>query len=159
MATNEKNTPNQAAPQGASSSARRRRRRSHHSGGSTQAQSGGQNGEKAAAAQPKKQSGGKAAANRQPSQNQGRKQNGRGSSGTKNTPAKAGQEPRSHRAAEPRRRTSAQEEDPGLVLITRRPPKQKFANFEEYIAAHGGVTAPIPGEEETDPDDRTEENR
>lgn len=35
------------------------------------------------------------------------------------------------------------EEDPGLELITRRPPKQKFANFEEYIAAHGGVTVPV----------------
>ena len=28
----------------------------------------------------------------------------------------------------------------------RRPPKQKFANFEEYMAAHGGATAPIAGE-------------
>ena len=33
----------------------------------------------------------------------------------------------------------------GLLLITRRPPKQKFANFEEYIAAHGGVTVPVEG--------------
>ena len=39
------------------------------------------------------------------------------------------------------------DDDPGLLLITRRPPKQKFANFEEYIAAHGGATAPIEGEE------------
>lgn len=36
-----------------------------------------------------------------------------------------------------------QQEDPGLLLISRRPPKQKFANFEEYIAAHGGVTSPV----------------
>ena len=28
----------------------------------------------------------------------------------------------------------------------RSPPKQKFANFEEYMAAHGGATAPIAGE-------------
>ena len=34
------------------------------------------------------------------------------------------------------------------MLITRRPPKQKFANFEEYIAAHGGITSPIQGEEQ-----------
>ena len=34
-------------------------------------------------------------------------------------------------------------DDPGLVLISRRPPQQKFSNFEEYMAAHGGATAPI----------------
>ncbi len=34
---------------------------------------------------------------------------------------------------------------PGLELITRRPPKQKFANFEDYLAAHGGHDrAPAP---------------
>lgn len=40
----------------------------------------------------------------------------------------------------------AVEEDPGLELIARRPPKQKFANFEEYLAAHGGMTVPLPEE-------------
>ena len=25
----------------------------------------------------------------------------------------------------------------------RRPPQQKFTNFEEYMTAHGGATAPI----------------
>ena len=30
-----------------------------------------------------------------------------------------------------------------LVLISRRPPQQKFSSFEEYMAAHGGATAPI----------------
>lgn len=161
MATNEKNTPASTATQGASSSARRRRRRSHH-GGTSQAQNGGQNGEKTAAAQPKKQAGNKgaASASRQTSQSQGRRQNGRGAAPAKNAPAKSGPEPRSHRTPEPRRRASVpQEEDPGLVLITRRPPKQKFANFEEYIAAHGGVTAPIPGAEETDPIDGAERDR
>ena len=54
----------------------------------------------------------------------------------------------STRAARAQRR--AAEEDPGLELITRRPPKQKFANFEEYLAAHGGMTVPLP-EEETAP--------
>ncbi|MFR5929706.1 MAG: hypothetical protein ACLUGI_03515 [Subdoligranulum sp.] len=48
--------------------------------------------------------------------------------------------PRSRVNREPR------EEDPGLEMISRRPPKQKFANFEEYVAAHGGATAPIAGE-------------
>ena len=35
------------------------------------------------------------------------------------------------------------DEDPGLVLISRRPPQQKFTSFEEYMDAHGGATAPI----------------
>ena len=35
------------------------------------------------------------------------------------------------------------DEDPGLVLISRRPPQQKFTSFEEYMTAHGGATAPI----------------
>ena len=37
----------------------------------------------------------------------------------------------------------ARDEDPGLMLISRRPPQQKFTNFEEYMTAHGGATAPI----------------
>ena len=47
--------------------------------------------------------------------------------------------------AEPSRRgrAAARDEDPGLVLISRRPPQQKFTNFEEYMNAHGGATAPI----------------
>ena len=48
--------------------------------------------------------------------------------------------------AEPARRgrgVAARDEDPGLVLISRRPPQQKFTNFEEYMNAHGGATAPI----------------
>ena len=48
--------------------------------------------------------------------------------------------------AEPARRgrgAVARDEDPGLVLISRRPPQQKFTNFEEYMNAHGGATAPI----------------
>lgn len=34
-------------------------------------------------------------------------------------------------------------ENPGLMLISRRPPQQKFANFEDYMAARGGATAPV----------------
>ena len=41
------------------------------------------------------------------------------------------------------RQPAAKDEDPGLVLISRRPPQQKFTNFEEYMNAHGGATAPI----------------
>jgi ATP-dependent RNA helicase RhlE len=29
------------------------------------------------------------------------------------------------------------------VLISRRPPQQKFTSFEEYMNARGGATAPI----------------
>ena len=42
----------------------------------------------------------------------------------------------------------ARDEDPGLMMISRRPPQQKFTNFEEYMTAHGGATAPI--EDHTD---------
>ena len=42
----------------------------------------------------------------------------------------------------------ARDEDAGLMLISRRPPQQKFTNFEEYMTAHGGATAPI--EDHTD---------
>ena len=42
-----------------------------------------------------------------------------------------------------RSRAAVRDEDPGLVLISRRPPQQKFTNFEEYMNAHGGATAPI----------------
>ena len=54
------------------------------------------------------------------------------------------------RGGKGRRPAQEAEEDAGLLLITRRPPKQKFANFEEYIAAHGGVSAPVEGEEAGD---------
>ena len=50
--------------------------------------------------------------------------------------------PRSARAPRPARAP----EQPGLDLISRRPPKQKFANFEDYLAAHGGMTVPLPPE-------------
>ena len=42
----------------------------------------------------------------------------------------------------------ARDEDPGLMLISRRPPQQKYTSFEEYMTAHGGATAPI--EDHTD---------
>ncbi len=37
----------------------------------------------------------------------------------------------------------AKDEDPGLLLIARRAPQQKFTNFDDYMSAHGGATAPI----------------
>ncbi len=69
-------------------------------------------------------------------------QRGRGQS--QNAPRSA-QPARAPRAESARRGRSvpAKDEDPGLVLISRRPPQQKFTNFEEYMNAHGGATAPI----------------
>ena len=62
----------------------------------------------------------------------------------------AGRAPRAPRAEQPgrnngRSRSNApgKDEDPGLMLISRRPPQQKFTSFEEYMNAHGGETAPI----------------
>ena len=59
-------------------------------------------------------------------------------------PARAPRAPKQE-ASRSRNRNSApsRDEDPGLVLISRRPPQQKFTNFEEYMNAHGGATAPI----------------
>ena len=60
-------------------------------------------------------------------------------------PLGAGRAPRKPEQTNPRSRgrNAAKDEDPGLVLISRRPPQQKFSNFEEYMTAHGGATAPI----------------
>ena len=54
-------------------------------------------------------------------------------------PARAPKAESSRRGRTP----AAKDEDPGLVLISRRPPQQKFTSFEEYMTAHGGATAPI----------------
>ena len=64
---------------------------------------------------------------------------------------RAEKQPRRERAQPPKaapaqhtRRAAAQNsEDPGLLLISRKPPVQKFASFEAYMEAHGGATAPI----------------
>lgn len=71
-------------------------------------------------------------------------QSGKPRSERSSQPARAPRAPKQEtsrgrgRAAAPSR-----DEDPGLVLISRRPPQQKFTNFEEYMNAHGGATAPI----------------
>ena len=69
-----------------------------------------------------------------------------GQRGRQNTSRNAQPAPARAPRAESSRRgraAAARDEDPGLVLISRRPPQQKFTNFEEYMNAHGGVTAPI----------------
>lgn len=48
--------------------------------------------------------------------------------------------PKAERAAQTKKNRG---ENPGLMLISRRPPQQKFANFEDYMAARGGATAPV----------------
>ena len=68
--------------------------------------------------------------------------NERGSAGNQNRTGSAPRAPK----AEPARRgrnAAARDEDPGLMLISRRPPQQKYTSFEEYMDAHGGATAPI----------------
>jgi ATP-dependent RNA helicase RhlE len=45
---------------------------------------------------------------------------------------------------------AAKDDDPGLLLIARRPPQQKFSNFEDYMTAHGGATKPIEDYTEDD---------
>ena len=58
--------------------------------------------------------------------------------------ARTGSAPRAPKAEPARRgRNAARDEDPGLMLISRRPPQQKYTSFEEYMNAHGGATAPI----------------
>ena len=55
------------------------------------------------------------------------------------------EKPRRERPAAPQRgrQRPVRDDNPGLELISRRPPQQKYANFEEYMEARGGVTAPV----------------
>ena len=69
--------------------------------------------------------------------------------GKKSAPASREQrQPRPEKQAQPARkprpapqasRPADEEEDAGLLLISRRPPATKYANFEEYMKEHGGV--------------------
>ena len=86
--------------------------------------------------------------NARPAQNS---QNQQGSRNNRNA-AQSSRPDRPAKSEAPRSRSRnaapARDEDPGLMLISRRPPQQKFTNFEEYMTAHGGATAPI--EDHTD---------
>ena len=65
--------------------------------------------------------------------------------------APAARQPRQSAKPQPAPRAASRQskaDDPGLLLISRKPPRQKFANFEEYMKSHGGVTAPIEGDDE-----------
>lgn len=71
----------------------------------------------------------------------------RSGNGSQQAPAKEQNHTQKPSSRAARSQRKAVDEDPGLELIARRPPKQKFANFEEYLAAHGGMTVPLPEEE------------
>ena len=53
------------------------------------------------------------------------------------------QPPKAASVQHTRRAAAQNSEDPGLLLISRKPPVQKFASFGAYMEAHGGATAPI----------------
>ena len=83
-------------------------------------------------------------------QNSQRNENRNGRSNNRNEQSGAGRAPRAPKAEQSGRNNRSRsnnvptkDEDPGLVLISRRPPQQKFTSFEEYMNAHGGATAPI----------------
>ena len=86
------------------------------------------------------------AQNAQPAQNRAKASR---PEGKKSAPASREQrQPRPEKQAQPARkprpapqasRPADEEEDAGLLLISRRPPATKYANFEEYMKEHGGV--------------------
>lgn len=136
MPNNEKNA--EPAVRDAQSTAARRRRRRHTPHGDAPAQNPAPR-----APQPKDAS--------RPCPPRQAAPNNRSNAARRAPAAPAPEPPRPPRRAPqpaPRSRVNREprEEDPGLEMISRRPPKQKFANFEEYMAAHGGATAPIAGE-------------
>ena len=156
----EKMEQNEKPAQGLSASAKRRRRRRRAAAPNGQAPQGGQNSQPRAEAGQKQNNGQKPGAPRQNSQKQGG-QNGQNRGERAAAPARG---PKQAPAARPVRETGEHnarrnekpakapartaDEDPGLLLISRKPPAQKFASFEEYMKSRGGPGAPIEGEEE-----------
>ena len=164
----EKMEQNEKPAQGLSASAKRRRRRRRAAASAAaaaaaqngQAPQGGQNSQPRAEAGQKQNNGQKPGAPRQNSQKQGG-QNGQNRGERAAAPARG---PKQAPAARPARETGEHttrrgekpakapartaDEDPGLLLISRKPPAQKFASFEEYMKSRGGPGAPIEGSEE-----------
>ena len=164
----EKMEQNEKPAQGLSASAKRRRRRRRAAAAAGapaaaqngQAPQGGQNSQPRAEAGQKQNNGQKPGAPRQNSQKQG-SQNGQNRGERAAAPARGPKQAfaarpareagdrnarRSEKPAKAPARTA--DEDPGLLLISRKPPAQKFASFEEYMKSRGGPGAPIEGEEE-----------
>ena len=151
--------------QGLSASAKRRRRRRRAA--ASAAAAAAQNGQSAPNAQaepadngqkqnPPKQNAPKQGGSRQGSQN-GQPRAERAAAparSPKQAPAaRPAREPAEHtgpRRSEKPAKAPARlaDEDPGLLLISRKLPAQKFASFEEYMKSRGGPGAPIEGEEE-----------
>ena len=151
--------------QGLSASAKRRRRRRRAA--ASAAAAAAQNGQSAPNAQAKpadngqKQNPPKQNAPKQGGSRQGN-QNGQPRAERAAAPARSPkQAPAARPAREPAEHTGPRrsekpakaparlaDEDPGLLLISRKPPAQKFASFEEYMKSRGGPGAPIEGEEE-----------
>ena len=156
----EKMEQNEKPAQGLSASAKRRRRRRRAAAQKGQAPQGGQNSQPRAEAGQKQNNGQKPGAPKQNSQKQGGR-NGQNRGERAAAPARG---PKQAPAARPVRETGEHtarrsekpakapartaDEDPGLLLISRKPPAQKFASFEEYMKSRGGPGAPIEGEEE-----------
>ena len=109
------------------------------------------NGRNGAGRSPRNERNDRSARPAQPAQqNSQRNENRSGRSNNRNEQSGAGRVPRAPKAEQSGRNNRSRsnnvptkDEDPGLVLISRRPPQQKFTNFEEYMNAHGGATAPI----------------
>ena len=115
------------------------------------AQRGENNGRNGAGRSPRNERNDRGARPAQPAQqNSQRNENRNGRSSNRNEQSGAGRAPRAPKAEQSGRNNRSRsnnvptkDEDPGLVLISRRPPQQKFTSFEEYMNARGGATAPI----------------
>ena len=109
------------------------------------------NGRNGAGRSPRNERNDRSARPAQPAQqNSQRNENRSGRSSNRNEQSGAGRAPRAPKAEQSGRNNRSRsnnvptkDEDPGLVLISRRPPQQKFTSFEEYMNARGGATAPI----------------
>ena len=109
------------------------------------------NGRNGAGRSPRNERNDRSARPAQPAQqNSQRNENRNGRSNNHNEQSGAGRASRAPKAEQSGRNNRSRsnnvptkDEDPGLVLISRRPPQQKYTSFEEYMDAHGGATAPI----------------
>ena len=153
MEQNGQQKPGQAL----SASAKRRRRRRRAAASAAEAAAQNQSGQaRPAPAGPKQNAPRQGAQNSQGGQSGQSRGERRGAAGgtpprgQKNPPrpgrerADQGSPRRAEKAAAPR----VLDDDPGLLLISRKPPAQKFASFEEYMKSRGGPGAPIEGDEE-----------
>ena len=153
MEQNGQQKPGQAL----SASAKRRRRRRRAASSAAEAAAQNQGGQaRPAPSGPKQNAPRQGAQNSQggqSGQSRGERRGAVGGTpprGQKNPPrpgrerADQGSPRRAEKAAAPR----VLDDDPGLLLISRKPPAQKFASFEEYMKSRGGPGAPIEGDEE-----------